>query len=57
MDLVRNLVALGRASRENAKIKVRQPLSKVIIDGKYKETIAELDELIKEELNVKRSSL
>lgn len=53
MDLVRNLVALGRASRENAKIKVRQPLSKVIIDGKYKETIAELDELIKEELNVK----
>lgn len=53
MDLVRNLVALGRASRENAKIKVRQPISKVIIDGKYREIIAELDELIKEELNVK----
>lgn len=53
MDLVRDLVTLGRASREEAKIKVRQPLSKVIIDGKYKEIIGDLTELIKEELNVK----
>jgi len=53
MDLVRDLVTLGRASREEAKIKVRQPLNKVIIDGKYKEIIGELTELIKEELNVK----
>ncbi|WBW50481.1 isoleucine--tRNA ligase [Peptoniphilus equinus] len=53
MDLVRDLVALGRASRENAKIKVRQPLSKVIIDGNYKTLTSGLDELIKEELNVK----
>ena len=53
MDLVRNLVTLGRASREEAQIKVRQPLSKVIIDGKYKEIIGDLKDLIKEELNVK----
>lgn len=53
MDLVRDLVTLGRASREEAKIKVRQPLLKVIIDGKYKEIISDLTELIKEELNVK----
>ena len=53
MDLVRDLVTLGRASREEAKIKVRQPLSEVIIDGKYKEIIDDLTSLIKEELNVK----
>lgn len=53
MELVRNLVTLGRASRENAKIKVRQPLKEVVIDGKYKETLKGLEELIKEELNVK----
>lgn len=53
MDLVRNLVALGRASREEVKIKVRQPLSKVIIDGKYEGIIGDLTDLIKEELNVK----
>ncbi|NLY20962.1 MAG: isoleucine--tRNA ligase [Tissierellia bacterium] len=53
MDLVRSLVGLGRASRENAQIKVRQPLSEVVIDGKYKEIIGDLTELIKEELNVK----
>jgi isoleucyl-tRNA synthetase len=53
MDLVRNLVALGRASRENVKIKVRQPLREVVIDGKYKEKIEDLVPLIMEELNVK----
>ena len=53
MDLVRTLVGLGRASRENAQIKVRQPLQEVVIDGKYKEIIGDLTELLKEELNVK----
>jgi isoleucyl-tRNA synthetase len=53
MDLVRNLVGLGRASRENAKIKVRQPLNEVLIDGKYEEQIRDLVPLIIEELNVK----
>ena len=53
MELVRNLVSLGRVSRENAKIKVRQPLSNVIIDGKNETQIGDLTELIKEEINVK----
>ncbi|HZK00153.1 MAG TPA: isoleucine--tRNA ligase [Tissierellaceae bacterium] len=53
MDLVRDLVGLGRASRETAKIKVRQPLNEVVIDGKYEEKISDLITLIMEELNVK----
>ncbi|WDV45582.1 isoleucine--tRNA ligase [Clostridiaceae bacterium M8S5] len=53
MDLVRDLVKLGRASREAVKIKVRQPIQKVLIDGKYQELIDDLVPLIKEELNVK----
>lgn len=53
MELVRTLVTLGRASRENAKIKVRQPLSEVVIDGKFKEQINDITDLIMEELNVK----
>ena len=53
MDMVKNLVKLGRASREEAKVKVRQPISKVVIDAKHKDIIGNLTELIKEELNVK----
>ncbi len=53
MDLVRNLVGLGRASRESVKIKVRQPLKEVVIDGKYEKQIKDLIPLIMEELNVK----
>lgn len=53
MDLVKDLVKLGRASRENAKIKVRQPIQKIHIDGKYQLLIDDLVPLIKEELNVK----
>ena len=53
MDLVRDLISLGRNAREEDKIKVRQPISEVIIDGKNKAIIGDLVELIKEELNVK----
>ena len=53
MDLVRELISLGRNAREEAKIKVRQPLSEVILDGKNEELIKDLVQLIKEELNVK----
>ena len=53
MDLIRNLVALGRGAREKSKIKVRQPLSKVLIDGKYQDLIGDLIPLLKEELNIK----
>lgn len=53
MDLVRELISLGRNAREDVKIKVRQPLSEVILDGKNEEIIGDLVQLIKEELNVK----
>lgn len=53
MDLVRDLVTLGRASRESAKIKVRQPVQKVLVDNKYAALIGHLTPLMKEELNVK----
>ena len=53
MDLVRDLISLGRNAREEVKIKVRQPLSEAILDGKTKDIIKDLDVLIKEELNVK----
>ena len=54
MDLVRSLISLGRNVREEAKIKVRQPISEAIIDGKNEEIIGDLTDLIKEELNVKK---
>ncbi len=53
MDLVRDLVGLGRASREVVQIKVRQPIKEVLLDGKYENIISDLVPLIKEELNVK----
>jgi len=53
MDLVRDLVGLGRAARSGAKIKVRQPLQKILVDGKYEDLISDLVPLIEEELNIK----
>ena len=53
MDLVRALVSLGRGVREKERIKVRQPLSEILVDGKYEELIGDMADLIKEELNVK----
>ena len=54
MEIVRNLVTIGRASREKVKIKVRQPLSEIVVDFALKEKIGDLEELIMEELNVKK---
>ena len=53
MDLVRDLISLGRNVREEQKIKVRQPIKEVILDGKNKDILSDLTDLIKEELNVK----
>ena len=53
MDLVRDLISIGRYVREEAKIKVRQPLNECLIDGSYKSILGDLTNLIKEELNVK----
>lgn len=53
MDLVRDLISLGRNAREEAKIKVRQPIGEIILDGKVEDTISDMVDLMKEELNVK----
>ena len=53
MDLVRDICSLGRDAREEVNIKVRQPISEVILDEKSKDIIGDLDSIIKEELNVK----
>lgn len=53
MDLVRNLISIGRFVREETKIKVRQPLSKALLDGNNKDLISDLVPLIEEELNIK----
>ena len=53
MDLVRDICSLGRFAREDVKIKVRQPISEVILDAKYEKIIGDLVSIIKEELNVK----
>lgn len=54
MDLVRDLISTGRYVREETKIKVRQPISECLIDGKYETVLGDLVGLINEELNVKK---
>jgi len=53
MDLVRSICSLGRFAREDVKIKVRQPISEVLLDKKNEVIIGDLVSIIKEELNVK----
>ena len=53
MDKIRNIISLGRNAREDSKIKVRQPISSCILDGKSKDIIDSNISLIKDELNVK----
>lgn len=53
MDTVIDLITIARNLREEAKIKVRQPIQEVIIEGKYKDKIESFTSLIEEEINVK----
>lgn len=53
MDLIRDVCSLGRFAREEAKIKVRQPISEVILSKENENIIGDLSGIIKEELNVK----
>ncbi len=54
MDLARDLISLGRYVREEVKIKIRQPLSEMILDGKKEYIIKDLVNDLKEELNIKK---
>ena len=56
MNLVRDICRLGRFAREEAKIKVRQPLSCILLPKKNEKVIESLSGLILEELNVKEIS-
>ena len=53
MDLVRDVCSLGRFAREEANIKVRQPISSLILPKSDEIIIGDLLPVIKEELNVK----
>ena len=56
MDLVRRIVFMGRSLRNETQLKVRQPLANIIIvakDERRKELLKGMENLIKEELNVK----
>jgi isoleucyl-tRNA synthetase len=53
MDIARTICNLGRAVREKERIKVRQPLSKIIIPFEVKNKTADFEWIIKEELNIK----
>ena len=53
MDLVRDVCSLGRFAREEANIKVRQPISNLILPKSDEMIIGNLLPVITEELNVK----
>jgi isoleucyl-tRNA synthetase len=53
MAAARRAVTLGLQTREQAKIKVRQPLARVVLDGANAEAAARHATVVAEELNVK----
>ena len=53
MNLVRDICSLGRNAREDASIKVRQPLNFMILPALAEEVIKDFESIIKEELNIK----
>jgi isoleucyl-tRNA synthetase len=56
MALARETVRLGLAARGKAKIKVRQPLGEAVVvaDGRERQAIERLADVVREELNVSR---
>ena len=56
MDLVRDICSLGRDARETANIKVRQPISEIVLPSNVRDIIGNLDTIVMEELNVKNIS-
>lgn len=53
MGLVITVVSLGRAVRNKMQIKVRQPLRKMMVNGKHQAILRDMEDLVKEELNIK----
>lgn len=57
MDLTIDFVTMGRAARNQVQIKVRQTLQSLYLPAKYADLISRMQELIKEEINVKELKL
>jgi isoleucyl-tRNA synthetase len=53
MRVVIDLVSLGRTARNSCQIKVRQTLRALFIPEKYRDIASKMEDLIKEEINVK----
>ena len=55
MQVARDAVRLGHQARAHARLKVRQPLREavVVVSGREREAIAQFEDLVLEELNVK----
>ena len=54
MDTVIQVVSLGRFARNNAGLKVRQPLAQIKLPKKLQSVVAGMQELILEEINIKK---
>ncbi|GJL83276.1 MAG: isoleucine--tRNA ligase [marine bacterium B5-7] len=55
-DIVQNIVSLGRSAREASKVRVRQPLSRLLVrvpDGRARAAVERHGEQIRDELNIK----
>jgi len=54
MQVVIDIVSLGRAARNECQIKVRQPLEVMYVPERVKATVARMFDLIREEVNIHR---
>ncbi|MEN6445042.1 MAG: isoleucine--tRNA ligase, partial [Candidatus Cloacimonas sp.] len=52
MQTVIDIVSLGRAARNECRIKVRQPLSEMFVPAKTKADLMDMLDLVKEEVNI-----
>ncbi len=52
MQVIIDLVYLGRAARNSCQIKIRQPLEKMYVPAKYEKTVERMFDLIQEEVNI-----
>ena len=53
MKVIIDIVTMGRAARNKAQMKVRQTLSTIYVPEKYKHVVTKMEDLIKEEINIK----
>jgi isoleucyl-tRNA synthetase len=57
MDIARRTVELGRAARKDSKVKVRQPLGRLLalgINDSEREMLSSMDDIVLDEINVKK---